>query len=55
MATLQQFEVTQLIDFGHDRPTNVTRGRDFAHCIAMVTQNVLECLQKMTARIQAVD
>ena len=54
MTTLQVFEVTHLIDFGHDRSTNVTRGRDFAHCIVMVTRNVLECIQQMTARIQAV-
>ena len=43
MTPLQLFEVTQLIDFGVDRSTNVTRGRDFAHCIAMVTRKVLEC------------
>ena len=55
LTPLQLFEVTWLIDFGVDRSTNVTRGRDFAHCIAMVTRNVLECIQQMTARIQAVD
>ena len=55
MTVLQLFETTQLIDFGHDRPTNVTRSRDFAHCIAMVTRNVLECIQQMTAMIQAID
>ena len=55
IMTLQLFEVTQLIDFGHDRSTNVTRSHGFAHCIPMVTQDVLECIQQMTARIQAVD
>ena len=46
--------LAQLIDFGHDGSTNVTGGCSFAHCIAMVTRNVLECIQQMTARIQAV-
>ena len=30
-------------------------GRNFAHCIAIVTRNDLECIQQMTACIQAVD
>ena len=55
MTLLQPFEVTQLTDFAHDRSTSVTRGRDFAHCITMVARNVLECIQQMTARIQAVN
>ena len=55
MTPLQTFEVTKLIDLALDRLTSETRGRDFAYCIAMVTQNVLECMQQMTARIQAVD
>ena len=37
MTPLQPFEVTQLIDFALDRSTSVTRGRDFAHSITMVT------------------
>ena len=55
MTPPQLFEVTQLIDFTPDRLSGVTRGHDFAHCIAMVTRNVLECIQQKTARIQAVD
>ena len=55
MTPLQKFEVSQVIDFALDRSTSVTRGHDFAHCIAMVTQNILECVQQMTGRIQAVD
>ena len=55
MTPLQPFEVTQLIDLALDWSTSMTRGRDFAHCIAMVTRNVLDCIQQMTARIQAVD
>ena len=55
MTTLQRFEVTQLIDFGHNQSANVTHGRDFTHGIAMVTWNVLECIQQMMGRIEAVD
>ena len=55
MMSLQLFEVTQLINFALDRSPSVTCGRDFAHYIAMVTRNILECIQQKTARIQAVD
>ena len=37
MTPLHPFEVTQLIDFALDRSTSVTRGRDLAHSITMVT------------------
>ena len=47
--------IVPLIDFALDRSKRMTRGRDCAHCFAMVTQNVLECIQRMAARIQAVD
>ena len=49
------FEVTKLFDFAVERSTSVGRGRNFAHCIAMETRNVAECIQQMTARRQAVD
>ena len=55
MTPLQPFEVTLLIDFALDRSTSVTRDRDFAHCITMVARNVWECIQQMTARVEAVD
>ena len=55
MTPLQPFEVTQVIDFALDRLTSVTRHREFAYCIAMVAQNILECVQQMMTRIQAVD
>ena len=34
---------------------SVTRGRNFAYCIAIVSWNVLECIQQMAARTWAVD
>ena len=55
MTTLQLFVVARLIDFGHDRSTNVILGRDFAHCIAMVTPNVLECIQQILKSVGGVN
>ena len=43
MMPLQPFEVTQLINCAPGGSTRVTCVRNFAHFIAMVTQNVLEC------------
>ena len=51
MTPLQLFEVTQLIDFALDRSTRVTPGRNFAHCIALGTQNVLECIQQIDGKL----
>ena len=42
-------------DFTVEPSTRVSPGSDFAHCIAMVTRNVLQCMQHMTVRSQAFD
>ena len=54
MTPLQLFKVTQLIDFALERSMSVTRRHDFAHCIAMVTRNVSECIQQRMTRVQTV-
>ena len=57
MMSLQPFEVTQLFDFG--RFSLSSDRQEWAATVTsltgMVTRNVAECIQQMTARRQAVD